>query len=764
MAGLNPYHFIPLMGNVKRENPEAKERRSEEKLTGVIEYTIKTRSPLFIPNTSNNNAFRFPKENAEGVGTFYDPDKNGEKPEEMHHLQDFFSYHQLDAQDENGKPVYYNDTCFEPVIPGSELRGMIRNIYETLTGSCMSVVNDDITISKRTAEMYEPGILVKTNGKYTLYRAEDCIYRENGDVSAKSYKSDAFTEGEKVTFTIVSGKNGKPLAKDVQAYESGMSGKIGYVIKGEAGPEMNVEKPGRERDCARLKCPKEVRDKCQRDGVCYTKQKHNMHIFVKKNSTVCGVESEMLDTFNVVLESYEGTYKEYKDAFKAFKKDEDGEFPVYFSKVDEAGTLYYLAPACVTREVYRKALEKILKNQGGYMPCEKATELCPGCQLFGMVSTSNSGEARASRLRFADASVINDREDVKEFYEPIVTLRELSSPKLANSEFYMQRPKDAAFWTYDYYVDSQGRVHISGEEAKIAGRKYYWHQLDKKLDKTIKKQARNKTIRPVKSGVSFSGKVFFNDITKEQLDQLLWILSGGKENSQAKTANGYKIGAGKPLGLGSVELNIASVQLRRINPSDLYKIEPYTDLFHSYDDCGFVKDIQKPFMLMTAFDAAKGKDVFYPRVRRAVEDKGYEWFMQLKEYKKMDRKTGRVTGETGKMGQKRKQTSIKLDELYESMPDISNGTFGTGQNQVTPRHNNTPRQRTVDFKPNQEYDAIVGMMDLMGDVEVSVQGIKGVILQKDQKRSRVRLNMGSKIKVQFVKEDNGKKIFCPVKR
>ncbi len=48
-----------------------------------------------------------------------------------------FSYTELDPTKR------YEDEYHIPVIPGSEMRGVVRNVYETLTDSCMSVLNTD---------------------------------------------------------------------------------------------------------------------------------------------------------------------------------------------------------------------------------------------------------------------------------------------------------------------------------------------------------------------------------------------------------------------------------------------------------------------------------------------------------------------------------------------------------------------------------------------------------------------------------------------
>lgn len=48
---VNPYNFISL------PNKKAKAYLDEDKHYGVIHYSITTKTPLFIPNSSNDNAF-----------------------------------------------------------------------------------------------------------------------------------------------------------------------------------------------------------------------------------------------------------------------------------------------------------------------------------------------------------------------------------------------------------------------------------------------------------------------------------------------------------------------------------------------------------------------------------------------------------------------------------------------------------------------------------------------------------------------------------
>ena len=49
---LNVYNFIPF------PEKKAEHYQDTDKHTGVITYTITTKTPLFIPNTSNEDAFK----------------------------------------------------------------------------------------------------------------------------------------------------------------------------------------------------------------------------------------------------------------------------------------------------------------------------------------------------------------------------------------------------------------------------------------------------------------------------------------------------------------------------------------------------------------------------------------------------------------------------------------------------------------------------------------------------------------------------------
>ena len=580
---LNPYNFISL------PKQKAKAYEDTDRHTGVIEYSITTRSPLFIPNHSASKML----------------EEESKKSKKL----DFFSYNDL-----QGKGLK-SDEYYSPVIPGSELRGMLRSIYETLTDSCMGILNEDTYPTLRVSQAFEAGLIMRTNTnqrKYQLVPAEDYIYRkkdENGKY-IKMYDKVPWKEGTLLYFDREiqndnpNVRKGKPEAKNISV-DKGTRKMSGYLIKG-------------------------------MKGGCGINEKHNCHIFVKKISgDMLDLKDADIDRLKAVLEAYqnepgaENAYKEYSKELDAFLKGEGNEcFPVYKSVIQANGqTFIYLAPACFTKEVSMNSLKDLA---GNFVPCKERQVKCPTCDLFGMTGKNNE-EAEASKIRFADATP-EETSDVKNYYDKEVTLEALGSPRLNNVEFYLKRPKGADFWTYDYYV-KDGKIYPY--KATLRGRKYYWHQTDRVLPEVEAPGIFNMTIRPVKKNITFNGKVYFDGISYKQLNQLLWILNGGNASEQPATGPiAYKLGAGKPLGLGSVELKVTGCKERIVRMTEeeiVYEVKEEHPIIPLYENSQFSAEVKEDFFVISSLNATEGKFVSYPRVTGQEEGamtEGFKWFVE----------------------------------------------------------------------------------------------------------------------------------------
>lgn len=193
---VNPYNFISL--------PEKKAHAytDKDKHYGVIHYSITTKTPLFIPNSSNDNAFAC--------------------KETDHKSYDFFSYTDL-SNEKNVSGKYH-----EPVVPGSEMRGLVRSIYETLTDSCMGVLNDDYPV-KRIGAPFKPGLLhLEEDGSLSLVKAISIMIGEN---IYHPNKVNNYKDGDKIYFNTPKSKGImmekiKDFSKDKRSFNDS-----GYVLR-----------------------------------------------------------------------------------------------------------------------------------------------------------------------------------------------------------------------------------------------------------------------------------------------------------------------------------------------------------------------------------------------------------------------------------------------------------------------------------------------------------------------------------------------------
>lgn len=591
---VNPYNFIPL-ADKKSKSYEVSE--SEKLYTGAITYSLTTKTPLVIPATNNSSAFI--------------KNSNGENllGESEHKSYDFYSYDKS-LQGEKRDKIYS-----EPVIPGSEIRGMLRSIYEVLTDSCMSILNEDLPITKRTGEVFKAGLLKVEDKKVILYRAESA--RCNMNICKSLF------EGSKIYFDLgkaqSNASNSKaPLIDSISEEKSDKSVIAGYLIKGQ---------------------------------VALKKKHYHVFYFTDGNAgKICefGLD-EKNKLFNVIKsyqdqEKHSKDYSEYRNQFETFYEDriEGTYFPVYYSVVSDGSNgeknnkIIYFSPAAITKELAENSVATRAKE---WVPCKTAGVLCPACDLFGMVGAG--GEAKASNIRVADAYLKTNCADYSELYENVTTLQALNGPKISNSEFYLKKPtKYATFWTYDYYIEN-GAIHFyKDNEVIIRGRKFYWHQPEMEI-RCFKPDKMNVTVRPLKKAVEFGGKVYFEGITQRQLDQLIFILNCG-ENGEYD----YKMGMAKPLGYGSVHTKVENVELRCIVSGENgleYLVKPY-ETQNTYEDNGFSKTAKESFEIMMSFDTLKGRDVSYPLTENQEPgEEGFKWFTE-QNHCKLDKAGNRISG------------------------------------------------------------------------------------------------------------------------
>lgn len=647
---INPYNFISLSKKPNREQ----ETEAEKKCTGSITYSLTTKSSLFIPNTSSRKAFS------------YTPNKEDD-PRNEHELYDFFSYNILD---ENKTYDEGKVKAFEPVIPGSEVRGMIRSIYETLTNSCLSEIDGEKRIGKRTVEHFRPAVLKREKGQIYLYditenkKNGDARYRDSSDFSVKKHLMCDYQDGSEVSFKLKTSSGPRPgyIKPDVK-YLSGDPDKYpkkGYLLKGNQGKKHSPKlKPNDHSKCypqdGKPGCIMYETGKCpgkSGEGTehCYLAEKHCAHVFYIPDGLDAKYELNevSIETLRIVLDQYlkedPDSYREYEASYRKFINGNTNGLPVYYSTLGN-NEYIMLSPACITREVYKNTVSSLVHT---YKKCNsKERELCPACRLFGI---ANSNVAQGSRVRFSDLLPVKKVNDWKEYYDKPRTLDPLAVPHLENTEFYLKKHKlkpvdpdgEVWFWTYDYYTvkKKNGEVVVKLYHPEISGRKFYWNNLSG-VKECGTQTPLNRTVRTVCPGVEFTGKIYFDEINETQLKQLIYILTYTSDGK-----HGYKMGMGKPLGLGSVELSVKDQKdiSIRVFDEEGYRvtqkignapIDPEEIHKSSFKALKLDEKAEKSFEMITRYlEDEDMKRIHYPKIDGEKKEEGFRWFGENRVYHK----------------------------------------------------------------------------------------------------------------------------------
>jgi CRISPR/Cas system CSM-associated protein Csm3 (group 7 of RAMP superfamily) len=217
-----------------------------------------------------------------------------------------------------------------------------------------------------------------------------------------------------------------------------------------------------------------------------------------------------------------------------------------------------LCNGCMT--VYRKPQEYIDDPlPRGFAHCQDNTALCIACRLFGMMQSGRLRPGQRQIDIFLGKVNIGDAvafEQEPEYHAPLYTAV-LDGPK----------PRHRAF-----YIDKQGRY--------IAGRKFYFHSKkllteDRLIPIAHSDRYRNQYIKPLAAGTDFEARIDFTNLEADEFAALLFAI-------ELQPDMRHKIGYGKPLGLGSVQLSTTRLQL--VDFSERYRnahtqrgIKPYSD-------------------------------------------------------------------------------------------------------------------------------------------------------------------------------------------
>lgn len=510
-----PYNFVPFYDKVFQypEHKLTKHNSVEEKLiTGELTYKITAETPIMVDD---------------GTGKFF------------------------------------TDAKGRYAIPGSTMRGLIRNNVQVL-GLC-SYDNDidnyalmyrnvangaekrrynntlgakQISVSEGEKN-YSLGVLLNVRagyvsnegGKYVIYQtAVDSIKNEFNQMnyyvlSERKIVHDYLKYGKDFSYSFFR-QNGKSILQhEFEKFERYERNGIHYKGKKNKAYKPYYEPVSyevtHEKDIAAVGRPGKYKKAGFAVSTGAMNEKKAVYIIPEIDQTKeCIVISEAdIRAFKIDLKKKENTLKQFGGK-KYFDLPEEGKMrPVFYIRLD--GRLYFgFTPRL--RLFYEHMLKEGLKQKW------KADSVDYSRALFGYATPEKSCKSKVS---FSDAVLQG-------------TIKKGAEKKLILAE-----PKPTSYLDY-LKQNGNTAVTYNTDDFELHGAKQYWlHKSLVPVEKTVTNEKAASMIAPLEQGAEFIGKVRFQNLTEDELGLLLWAI-------RLNQGSQMNVGKAKAYGYGRISLKI----------------------------------------------------------------------------------------------------------------------------------------------------------------------------------------------------------------
>ncbi len=539
-----------------------------------------------------------------------------------------------------------------PAIPASSLRGLISSVAEAASNSALRVLEKKYLSVRKSPE--EPlkyiGMVVKTGDDYKVFPLKkDAVFSMDRDRKGKPLET-------------YSEKNRQFYYADVSQLRRYRGGKAPLVREQDATPEQ-----------------KELWKKgiVRRFPVRFGK-KRIKNIFMLfdgiKEDKLIPLQPGVEDIFLGLANDRAQATKKQKEIMPripegAMRNDNPEEDKVtvtlktgdlvFYNKDKEKGYVTEIAFSQIWRKycggTVHDFFSKIDKELLPFNP--ERTKLSPAELIFGFVEAWDTGKADTKnvealaykgRVRFSHA-LLENNDDFP--YDEEVILKILDSPKPPCPCLYFEEKGNPNKFIAKTALECDGNYLPKG-------RKFYLHhkqeletreykneklpswQTHPELAKPGEKDSRLKQkarITPIKQGKTFSFHVDFENLTSWELGLLCYAL---KPNESFK----HKIGMGKPIGLGTVEIIPEKIEFidraERYRTQDIFndgRYKPGKDNPKIFDELANDFSSQADGDILAAIELLGDLTAIKYRVHTPLrkwqrdekeEIKTYEWFVE----------------------------------------------------------------------------------------------------------------------------------------
>lgn len=529
-----PYNFVPLPERVlwTPKDPPAMDRYHPDRHTGWIECKLTTASPLYVRAALELEEFeRSLDEKAEGKLPWREQVRN--KP-------DFF----------------YTEDRFRPVIPGSSLRGMLREMVEIVAFAKVQPVTKARLVYRAIGDTtsfgqsYRQRLMHEDSKRHFTHLMKAGYMEKDGyDWYIRPAQSIGGTTFARIWREDVPPnlpgwhgcRNARQIWIDPGPYEY-KDVRRGFIKVKYSNVRRASASPGKGL----------VRGAWARSGEMFSKR-FDMVVFP------ADAKVEPIHVPDELVMAYrEQLTQEQIDLLgrNGVLRDQQ---PVFY--LVEDGKLAFFGHTKMFRLPYpRSPLDFVPRK----LRSDSEVDLAEA--MFGYVGLDVNEPSRAGRVFVSDAQV-TDTQSCDEIWltdnqDEVIVPRILSGPKPTTFQHYLvQQTPDAqpAGKTKNgkpkYKVVLSHYASPTPDETVIRGHKLYWHKGDvsraqiEETEEVGPKDTQHTQFKPVRSGVRFHFRIRFENLSPVELGALLWALRlpGSGEYR-------HKLGMGKPLGLGAVKI------------------------------------------------------------------------------------------------------------------------------------------------------------------------------------------------------------------
>lgn len=532
-----PYNFVPLNDKVlfveKEDVFGYHNTYQSERFHGHIHLMVTNKTPLYIRRTKTTEHMR----KCEEIAKQYTGKDQKEELRKFH--QSLYQHYAP------GNDVYK--------IPGSSLRGMIRNLVTIASYSKIAFFSDkhlfyrafmdtstDLVDEYRKAMLggndatgYYPlsmaGYLYEEKHEWYIQPAtEICRVEETAVIAAGVYDADHKMSRYDDNGKLIANQRYKDMIKGHDYVDVWYQNTVAAPHTHSGGTLLlyaevtAIQKASYGAIPAGFKTGKLI----------LTEWVNNQRIG-KHMHWVIGMEDSTKNPIQVtdIQKQYRDDLTRAKHIDLLQKAKNGNRIPCFYAEVN--GSIVAIGHTGMFRMIYEKPIS-------GCMPVEHLEKRIDFTEnLFGFVDGASSASGRV----FFEDLVITENKGTMDRGCP----RILSNPKPTSFQLYLEQP--AKIEINPHNEKKTGLHNYNTANAKIRGFKHYWHRDASGWKDEENPQSKQHTvIQPLKEGCVFEGKIRFENLSKDELGALLFVLD---------LPNGclHKLGMAKPLGLGSVHIS-----------------------------------------------------------------------------------------------------------------------------------------------------------------------------------------------------------------